>query len=207
MQTEAMHTEATHTDNVGSRLGMWLFLYTELLLFGGLFVLYAVYSNQYAQDFSRAAKELSTFFGLVNTSVLLTSSLFVVLALASIRGGNADQAVRFLLGTIGCAGIFLIVKAIEWSAKYHHGLFPNMPTLLAGPKGEIVFFNLYFIITGLHAVHIIIGAIILGVVAMLIKRGQVTAGDYVALENSGLYWHLVDLIWIYIFPLFYLVVP
>ncbi|MBF0501155.1 MAG: cytochrome c oxidase subunit 3 [Candidatus Riflebacteria bacterium] len=194
-------------DSVGSRLGMWLFLFTELMLFGGLFLLYAVYSNRYPAEFSRASKELSTIMGSLNTVVLLTSSLFVVLAVAGIRNNKPRHTVAFLLATIACAGIFLGVKSVEWSEKYHHGLFPNTPTLLAKPKGEIVFFNLYFTITGLHAIHIIIGAIVLGIITWSVYSGKTSSNDYVSLENSGLYWHLVDLIWIYIFPLFYLVVP
>ena len=196
-----------HNDPVGSRLGMWLFLFTELMLFGGLFILYAVYSKTYSAEFSAAAKHLSTVMGTTNTIVLLTSSLFVALSVAAVRVGRNGHAVRFLIGTILCGLTFLGIKSIEWMGKYYDGLFPNAAYLLQLKKGEITFFNLYFVITGLHAVHIIIGLVILAVVARMVQREAIDAEDHVALENAGLYWHLVDLVWIFIFPLFYLVVP
>lgn len=196
-----------HSDPVGSRMGMWLFLFTELLLFGGLFILYAVYSNTYSNEFSLAAKHLSTPLGTFNTIVLLTSSLFVALSVAAIKTNRTRHSIGFLLGTIGCAFIFLGIKSIEWAGKYFDQVYPNSPFLLRQSKGEITFFNLYFLITGLHAVHVIIGAILLGIVAWMIRSEKIVSEDYVTLENSGLYWHLVDLIWIFIFPLFYLAAP
>ena len=196
-----------HNDTVGSKMGMWLFLFTELLLFGGLFLLYAVYSNRYPAEFSHAAKSLSLLHGSINTIVLLTSSLFVVLSLISLRTNSKRGALIYLSGTILCALVFTCIKGIEWHAKFEHGIFPNSPALLEKPKGEIVFFNLYFIITGLHAIHVFIGAVILSVMTWWIHRNTLTPENDIFLENSGLYWHLVDLIWIYIFPLFYVVVP
>ncbi|MBF0545467.1 MAG: cytochrome c oxidase subunit 3 family protein [Candidatus Riflebacteria bacterium] len=196
-----------HKDSTGSRMGMWIFLFTELILFGGLFLLYAIYSNRYPQEFSDAAKNLSLLLGSVNTVVLLTSSLFVVLSIINLRSNSKRDALMYLIGTIVCALIFLMIKGVEWHGKFEHGLFPNSLVMQNKPKGEMIFFSLYFLLTGLHAVHVLIGAFLLSIMAWWIHTGKLTEENDIFLENSGLYWHLVDLIWIYIFPLFYVVVP
>lgn len=196
-----------HQDHAGSRFGMWIFLLSELLLFGALFLMYGFYASRYPGEFSHAAKSLSVIHGTTNTVVLLTSSLLVALAVIRLKSGAARNAIWNLSGALLLALTFLGIKAVEWGAKFHHGIYPGAPELLARPKGEIVFFNLYYVITGLHAIHVIIGATVLAIVALMIHRGRVTAGEPTTLENSGLYWHLVDVIWIYVFPLFYLVVP
>jgi len=188
-------------------MGMWIFLYSELILFGGLFLLYAVYSNRYPREFSMAAKNLSQLPGALNTVVLLTSSLFMVLSTIGVRSDSRRDALLYLGGTIICALIFLVIKGFEWHAKYEHGLIPNSATMLEKPKGEMIFFSLYFILTGLHSIHVLIGIFLLSLMAWWIHRGKLSKENYVYLENSGLYWHFVDLIWIYIFPLFYVVVP
>ena len=194
-----------HTDNVGAKLGMWLFLFTELLLFGGLFILYAVYLARYPHEFSLAGRELNVSFGAVNTVVLLTSSLFAAMAVTSVKRGERGLTLALLSGTLGCAVIFLVIKYFEWSAKIHHGIYPGSPRLLAGPPGESVFFGLYYITTGLHGVHVVIGAALLGWIGTRVKSGSLHAGNNIALENGTLYWHLVDLVWIFIFPLYYLI--
>jgi len=197
------HSE--HKDNVGAKLGMWLFLFTELLLFGGLFILYAVYLERYPHEFSLAGRELNVVFGTVNTVVLLTSSLFAAMAVTAVKRGERGTTLALLGGTLGCAAIFLVIKYFEWSAKIHHGIFPGSSRLLAGAPGESVFFSLYYITTGLHGVHVVIGGAILSWIGARVKRGTLNAGDNVALENGTLYWHLVDLVWIFIFPLYYLI--
>jgi cytochrome c oxidase subunit 3 len=194
-----------HRDDLGARLGMWLFLLTELLLFGGLFILYAVYLARYPADFHTAGKELDVVFGAVNTVVLLTSSLCAALAVSLVQQGRSRLALLQLAATIGCAALFLLIKYFEWSAKIHHGLYPGAPRLLEGPPGESVFFSLYYLTTGLHGLHVFIGAGLLGWILLRVRRGQIDAGNYTLLENGALYWHLVDLVWIFIFPLYYLV--
>jgi cytochrome c oxidase subunit III len=194
-----------HKDNVGAKLGMWLFLFTELLLFGGLFILYAVYLARYPHEFSAAGRELNVAFGAANTVVLLTSSLFAAMAVTAVKRGERRATLALLMCTLGCAGIFLGIKYLEWSAKIHHGIFPGSPRLVAGAPGESVFFGLYYITTGLHGVHVVIGAALLSWIATRVKSGALHAGDNVALENGTLYWHLVDLVWIFIFPLYYLI--
>ena len=201
-----MSGEAHHRDDRGSRMGMWFFLLSELMLFSGLFLLYAVYLTRYPQEFIAAAAELSTPLGTTNTLVLLTSSLFAACAVTAIQR-NRRQTAALLIGvTLLCALVFLGIKYVEWSTKIGHGIYPNSPILNARPHGEIIFFGLYFTITGLHALHVLVGAALLGVSAVMASRGSLHAGRYVLLENSALYWHLVDLVWIFIFPLFYLIV-
>jgi len=192
-------------DNVGAKLGMWLFLFTELLLFGGLFILYSVYLARYPHEFATAGRELNVIYGAANTVVLLTSSLFAAMAVTAVKRGERRATMALLAGTLCCAGIFLVIKYLEWSAKIHHGIFPGSAKLIAGPPGESVFFGLYYLTTGLHGIHVVIGAALLAWIGARVKSGALHAGDNVALENGTLYWHLVDLIWIFIFPLYYLI--
>jgi cytochrome c oxidase subunit 3 len=194
-----------HKDNIGAKLGMWLFLFTELLLFGGLFILYAVYLSRYPREFSAAGRELNVALGAANTVVLLTSSLFAAMAVTAVKRDERRATLALLSGTLACAAIFLAIKYLEWSAKIHHGIYPGSPRLVAGAPGESVFFSLYYITTGLHGVHVVIGAALLAWVGARVKSGTLNAGDNVALENGTLYWHLVDLVWIFIFPLYYLI--
>ena len=198
-------SQAHHKDYAGAKLGMWLFLFTELLLFGGLFLLYAVYLARYPQEFTAAGKQLDVVFGTVNTVVLLTSSLLAAMSVSAIQRDERRSAVRLLSGTILCAALFMAIKYIEWSAKIGHGVYPGSPQLKGGPPGESVFFSLYYMTTGIHGLHVVIGSILLAWIAIKVKRGAVHSGDFVFLENGALYWHLVDLIWIFIFPLYYLV--
>jgi len=197
-------SHAEHKDYGGAKLGMWLFLFTELLLFGGMFILYAVYLARYPHDFSAGGRQLDVVFGSINTVVLLTSSLLVAMAVTAIQRDERSRAISLLYGTVACAGIFMAIKYVEWSAKIHHGIFPGSPHLAEGPKGESVFFSLYYMTTGIHGLHVVIGASLLTWIAVKVKRGSVNGGDFILLENGALYWHLVDLIWIFIFPLYYL---
>jgi cytochrome c oxidase subunit 3 len=200
-----------HHDPEGSRIGMWLFLLTEVLLFAGCFLAYAVFRARYSGDFHFAAQELNLRLGLVNTIVLLTSSLTMVLAIAALERGRARAAAAWTGATIALGAGFLVVKGFEWAAKFHHGLYPNSETLAsAHTPGEQIFYGLYYTMTGLHAVHVVAGMAVLGfMLAFVLKavRGGGDGGPVLAgrLENAGLYWHLVDVIWIFLFPLFYLI--
>lgn len=195
----------THGSYGTAKLGMWLFLFTEIILFGGLFVLYAVYYYFHPQGFASASHELSLGFGTVNTLILLTSSLFVAASLSALQKGERRLTLLLLSGTILVALTFLVNKYFEWSEKFAHGIYPNGPAMANLAPGEVVFFALYFVTTGLHGIHVLIGGVLLTVIAFGVRRGSIHQGDYVKLENSGLYWHLVDLIWIFIFPLYYLI--
>ena len=194
-----------HWDPVANRIGMWLFLLTEILLFGTLFLIFAAYFREFEADYHHAARELNRLIGAGNTLVLLTSSLTMALAISALRKGRTRASLAFMAGTIGLALVFLTIKGFEWNHKFESGLYMDSDTLLALPRGEILFFGLYFVMTGLHALHVVVGAALIGATAFLVRRGRVRPGRMSLAENAGLYWHLVDLIWIYLFPLFYLI--
>lgn len=203
--TTQEHAAHIHRDDVGARMGMWLFLFTELLLFGGMFFLYSVYRYMNQDQFHIAAKELNTLIGTFNTIILLTSSLTIALSIAAIQRNNKGLSVYLQVITILLALGFLINKYFEWSVKFHHGLFPGSDVLLSKPRGEILFFGLYYVMTGLHGLHVVIGMFLIGFMTRLTMKGVITQNSYVKLEAAGLYWHLVDIIWIFLFPLFYLI--
>lgn len=201
---ETEHIE--HRDYTGAKLGMWLFLFTEILLFGGMFLLYAIYRDGHAADFHEAGKEMNVLIGAVNTVILLTSSLTMALSISAIENGGKMRSIRFQAVTIILGVAFLVNKYFEWSDHIRHGLYPDSPELLAMSHGKILFFGLYYVMTGIHGLHVVIGLGVIGVLLVFTVRGKVTAADYVKLENAGLFWHLVDIIWIYLFPLFYLII-
>ncbi|MBL7661863.1 cytochrome c oxidase subunit 3 family protein [bacterium] len=178
-----------------SKFGMWLFLATEVLLFGGLFCAFAVFRWVYFDQFHAASTMLDWRLGALNTAVLLFSSYTMVLGVDAAQHGNNKKVVSCLNITVICALIFLVVKYFEYSAKIEHGLFP--------PKE--IFFGLYFCMTGLHGLHVIAGMGLLLWVRSLAKKNLFSETYYTPVEVSGLYWHLVDMIWIFLFPLLYLV--
>ncbi|HEX2788580.1 MAG TPA: cytochrome c oxidase subunit 3 family protein [Ignavibacteria bacterium] len=194
-----------HRDDVGSKMGIWLFLFTELLLFGGMFILYASYRYIYPNDFKAAALELDPILGAVNTVILLTSSLTVVLGIVALTKNNAKLCMTYLWITQVCGLAFLVNKYFEWTHKIHLGIYPNGPALDDMAQGERVFFGLYYTMTGLHGLHVIVGMAFIGFVMWFIHKKYITSTNLQKLENSGLYWHLVDIIWIFLFPLFYLI--
>lgn len=205
MSSQEQAVAHVHRDDVGARMGMWLFLFTELILFGGMFILYSVYRYKFPADFHLAAKELNTIVGTLNTAILLTSSLTMALSITAIQRKQKALSIFFQFITIVLALGFMINKYFEWSAKFHHGIYPGSETLLSKPSGEIVFFGLYYVMTGLHGLHVIIGIVLISVMMRFTSKEIVNSDSYVKLESTGLYWHLVDIIWIFLFPLFYLI--
>ncbi len=201
--TETAHME--HRDYTGAKLGMWLFLFTEILLFGGMFLLYSIFRDVNMADFHEAGKEMSVVIGAVNTIILLTSSLTMVLSISAIKNNERTRSILFQAITIILGAAFLVNKYVEWSEHIRHGFYPNSPELLSMGHGKILFFGLYYVMTGIHGLHVLIGICIIGFVLALTFRGTVSATDFIKLENTGLFWHLVDIIWIYLFPLFYLI--
>jgi cytochrome c oxidase subunit 3 len=194
-----------HRDDVGSRIGMWLFLFTELILFGGMFLVYAVYRFSHPAEFQLAATNMDTLIGTVNTIILLTSSLTVAMSIAAIQQGRKNLSLLLVGVTIALALAFLVNKYFEWGHKFELGLYPRSPEMLAKPTGEILYFGLYYVMTGIHALHVIIGMVVLAFMMVFIARGSINKSSFVKLEAGGLYWHLVDIIWIFLFPLFYLI--
>jgi len=194
-----------HGDYLGDKFGMWLFLLTEALLFGGMFLLYAIFRSRFPVEFQNAAAELDLTLGAVNTIILLTSSLTMTTALCAIQRGSVRLSMAMQSITVLLAMVFLMNKYFEWSAKIAHDLYPGSDYMGTLPHGEIMFYSLYYVMTGLHGLHVIIGLVLLLVMLYFTHKRKVTSDNYIMLENSGLYWHLVDLVWIYLFPLFYLV--
>ena len=195
----------THRDDTGSKVGMWLFLLSEIILFGGLFLLYSAYRYKNPLDFHLAAWDLNRALGTLNTLILITSSLFIALSIFFIRKGDRKLSIIFLSATIFLGFLFIGVKYIEWTTKIEHNLYPSSPRLLGRSQGEILFFGLYYTMTGLHGLHVLVGLFILSVMLVLMVKGKINENRFVPLENTGLYWHLVDIVWIFLFPLFYLI--
>jgi cytochrome c oxidase subunit 3 len=203
--TAMTHEEHDHYDPEGAKIGMWLFLFTELLLFGALFIIFSVYLHKYHFDFKEASHHLNKLLGMTNTSILLTSSLTMVLSIAALERNKKGMSLAMMGLTLLGALVFLVIKYFEWGAKFAHDLYPKSETMLQMPKGEQLYFGLYFSMTGLHGLHIVIGASIILWAFARVWKGSVNKDRIVFLENVGLYWHLVDVIWIFLFPLFYLI--
>ncbi len=191
---DALHMDPA-TAREASTLGIWTFLATEVLLFGGLFTAYVVFRIRYPQMFYDDHLKLDRVLGAVNTVVLICSSLTVALGIAAIRKGNVGLLRLYLSLTILLAAGFLGIKYLEYMEKFSHGLHP----------GTDIFFSLYFMLTGLHGLHVLAGMAVLGTVLFLAGRGKFTEDYHTPVEMSGVYWHFVDLVWIYLFPLLYLV--
>jgi cytochrome c oxidase subunit 3 len=184
---------------------MWLFIFTELLLFGGLFITYAVYRYLHPEAFHLASQELDIPIGTINTIILLISSATIAMSITAIQQKKKKLTLALIATTIFLAAVFLVNKYFEWGAKFEHGIFPGSEYLEQLGYGDVMFFGLYFFMTGLHAFHIVIGMAVLGFMFYYVKNDRLTHDNFQLLENGGLYWHLVDLIWIFLFPLFYLI--
>ncbi len=192
-------------DDTGAKLGMWLFILSELLLFGGMFILYSMYRYKNPADFHHASGELDVVLGTLNTLILLTSSMSVAISISAIQKGRRILSASLIAVTIAFGLLFLVNKGIEWGGKIEHGIYPNSAILMTRPAGEILFFGLYYVMTGLHGLHVLVGVCVLSVMLALVLRRRIHETRFVPLENSGLYWHLVDIIWIFLYPLFYLI--
>ena len=202
----AHHFDSFDEQREASFLGIWVFLVTEIMFFGGLFTAYIVYRSAHAEAFAVGSHELDITLGAINTVVLIASSLTMALAVWAAQTERRRTIVLFILATIALGGVFLGIKAIEYGAKWEHHLFPGPHFHFEGAQDEYVemFFNLYFAMTGLHAAHMVIGIAILLVIAALAWRGAFTPQNHNLVEGIGLYWHFVDIVWIFLFPLLYL---
>jgi cytochrome c oxidase subunit 3 len=205
MANETESTVRHRIDYTGAKMGMWIFLFTEVLFFGGLFLLYSVFRSKYSTDFHNSAAELNVFLGTANTVILLTSSLSMALSIALVRKGRKGLSILCQTATITLGLIFLVNKYIEWGAHIGHGIYPHSPQLDHMSRGKIIFFSLYYVMTGIHGLHVLIGICVITGTLIFTVREIIKREDFVKLENTGLYWHFVDIIWIYLFPLFYLI--
>jgi cytochrome c oxidase subunit III len=203
---------AHHFDNLEQQkeaavLGMWAFLITEILFFGGLFMVYTVYRTWYSEAFAVASHELVIWAGAINTAVLITSSLTMALAVHAAQIGNQRLLVVFLIVTMALGCVFLGIKAYEYHYEWVERHVPGLNYAFEEKyfRNAQIFYSLYFLMTGLHALHMIIG---IGVMAFMLwwsVRGVITPEYYIPIEISGLYWHFVDIVWIFLFPLLYLI--
>jgi cytochrome c oxidase subunit 3 len=209
----AHHPALAHQfDSLGQQteaatLGMWVFLVTEVLFFGGLFLTYAVYRSFYPAAFSAASHELDILLGGINTAVLITSSLTMALAVHAAQLGQRRLLMIFLVVTMVLGTVFLGIKAVEYYHKFaeHHVPGATFQFEREHQRHAQIFFSLYFIMTGLHAIHMIIGIAVLLVMWIWAWRGRITSDYAGPIEISGLYWHFVDIVWIFLFPLLYLI--
>ncbi|MDD4992492.1 MAG: cytochrome c oxidase subunit 3 family protein [Paludibacter sp.] len=204
MSEKHNHVEE-HRDDEASKLGMWLFIFTELLLFGGLFIVYSIFRHEYYQAFRESSLELSVTIGAINTIALLFSSMTVAMALTAMQKNDKKTALIMIGITLLMALVFLVNKYFEWGHKIEHGLYPGSALMPLLDRGHLLYFSLYFFMTGLHAFHIIVGMVLLFICLFKVKNGSIHPEKYALLENGALYWHLVDLIWIFLFPLMYLI--
>ncbi|MCI0571548.1 MAG: cytochrome c oxidase subunit 3 [Myxococcaceae bacterium] len=214
MSTEGTHTgkfRAEHFGTLGAQkdaahLGMWTFLATELLLFTGLFAVYAVYRWAYGGLFHEAQKHMDVLLGTVNTFLLVVSSTLVALAPRALEAKRTHVATLLLLGAIAMGLAFLVLKGVEWGHHAHEGALPGQWYAFEKLRvpGASLFYTLYFLMTGLHALHMLIGVVVLAVLAVRLRRRTITAEYPVALELGGMYWHFVDIIWLFLYPLLYL---
>ncbi|MDE3156014.1 MAG: cytochrome c oxidase subunit 3 family protein [Acidobacteriota bacterium] len=186
---------------------MWVFLVTEVLFFGGLFTAYLVYRSTYPDAFAVASKHTLIALGALNTAILITSSLTMALAVFASQEGNGKAVIRFLVMTWILGASFLVVKGIEYTTDFHDHLVPGAHFFIEGTNiGHAqLFFSLYFIMTGLHAIHMIVGLGILIVMMYMAGKGKFTKEYHIPMEVAGLYWHFVDIVWIFLFPLLYLI--
>lgn len=217
----AHHFETPVQQFESAKLGMWLFLAQEVLFFSGLFVAYGVYRMNYPEAFEAGSAQLDRIIGGFNTCVLLISSFTAAMAVRSAQLGKKSQTSMHLLITIACAFAFLVIKYFEYAAKFEHGLLPGehwhphmeyvhpwvdgVTTVAAMPPKTHIFFGIYFVLTGLHGLHVAIGIGVLMWVWLRNQRGEFGPEYFTPVDIAALYWHLVDLVWIYLFPLLYLI--
>ncbi|MBI4890558.1 MAG: cytochrome c oxidase subunit 3 family protein [Acidobacteria bacterium] len=190
-----------------AKIGMWLFLVTEVLLFGGLFVGYGIMHAKHPEAFMAAHHHLDKVMGALNTIVLLFSSFTMVMAVWASQTNRRKLTILFLVITLLCACTFMVVKYFEYSHKFHDGLLPGKYYTHKGDTvpGQFMFFSFYFMMTGLHGIHVLLGMMAIIWILFRTIRGDFSSDYYAPVDITGLYWHLVDLIWIYLFPLMYLI--
>jgi cytochrome c oxidase subunit 3 len=201
------HFQDMRTQQHAARLGMWLFLATEILLFGGLFCAYSVYRTLYGEAWKECSRHLNTTFGLIETVDLITSSFTMVMGIHFVRINKRKLAVLMLVATAAMGFAFLCMHGYEYYTEYLEGALPGRFYHFeeVHANGAPMFFAVYFLMTGLHSAHVFIGAVIVLVLAFFTARGQYDSTYDHPVDLGGLYWHLVDLIWIFLFPLLYLV--
>lgn len=202
------HFESMDRQKLAATFGMWVFLASEILFFGALFTMFASYRAQAPEAFILAVKHNTLYWGSGNTVVLLTSSLFIALAVHMTRHKRPKASTLWTWATVMLGLLFLGIKAYEYSLHFHQGIYPGGQGMWFReehrPPGAAAFWTLYYLMTGLHALHVTVGVVLLAVVGLLIHRGRIDAHRPQILENAAMYWHLVDIIWLFLWPCLYL---
>ncbi len=190
-----------------AKMGMWIFLVTEILFFGGLFAAYIVFRSWYPELFLLASDHLDTFWGAVNTVVLISSSLTVAMAIRSAQLNQQKGIIINLAITIALAFVFMVIKYFEYTEKFAVGIFPGGYYTYEGIAHDQanIFFSIYYMMTGLHGIHVVVGIGLMVWLLLRARKGHFSSEYYTPVEITGLYWHLVDIIWIFLFPLLYLI--
>ncbi|NQY52726.1 MAG: cytochrome c oxidase subunit 3 [Campylobacteraceae bacterium] len=192
-------------DYEGAKLGFWFFLFTELMLFGAMFLVFTFFFYRFTEDFVLASSSLNILLGGLNTFILLLSTYFMGMSLIDLKNDEVQKAKIKIYITIFLSLAFLLVKYFEWMAEIHHGIYPDSALLNSKAHGEILFFGLYFTMTGLHGIHILVGIVLMLWVLSSISKEKTTGKNSIFLENIALYWDLVHLVWVFLFPLFYII--
>jgi len=201
------HFDSLEQQHEAATLGMWMFLITEVLFFGGLFLAYMLYRIWYPEAWAEGSYQLNLMLGTINTVVLIGSSLTMALAVRSAQTGGQRATVVWLILTMLLGLVFLIIKYFEYAEQFEHHHVPGHNFAFPGPHSPQVqiYFSLYFLMTGLHATHMLIGFGLLSVISWMAHKKRFSPAWYTPVEMSGLYWHFVDIVWIFLFPLLYLV--
>lgn len=206
LEPAASQFEDTEQQRLAAKLGMWLFLATEVMLFGGLFLGYTAYRYKYPQSFASGSEHLDILSGSLNTAVLIFSSFTMALAVTAAKRGQRARLVILLLATGLLGSLFLTIKGREYYEVYREHLAPLASFVPRPPGRELeLFFLFYFLLTGLHALHMLIGLGLVMLMASLALCNRISARYYTPVEVVGLYWHFIDLVWIFLFPLLYLI--
>lgn len=207
--SHAHHFKSAEHQYLSAKEGIWLFMVTEILMFGGLFVAYALYHAKYPEMFAEGAASLSWKMGFFNTLVLITSSLTMALGIHYLQKNQPKKAAVQLAITIACGAIFMVVKYFEYSHKFHLGLLPGKFLDVAAVGAQHanlgLYYGFYYCMTGLHGIHVLSGMGLITWLLIRTIRGDFNENYYTPVEGVGLFWHIVDLVWIFLFPLLYLV--
>lgn len=205
----AHHFKTAEQQYSSGKEGIWLFMLTEILMFGAIFVAYAIYHNEYAAMFAEGAKSLDWKMGFINTLVLITSSFTMAISISFIQKNEQKKAVLALAATLLCAAIFMVIKYFEYQHKFHLGLYPGKfldPIKVGAEHANLgLYFGFYYTMTGLHGIHVLLGMGLITWCMIRTMRGDFHSQYWIVVEGVGIFWHIVDLIWIFLFPLLYLV--
>lgn len=203
----AHHFKSAEHEYETAKQGIWLFMATEVLMFGAIFAAYAIFHSLYPAMFAEGASHLDWKMGFINTCVLLVSSYTMAMAIQSLQSKNGKKAVPYLAITLVCGAIFMVIKYMEYTHKFHMGIYPGKWFAYEGAQHSnlALYFSFYFVMSGLHGIHVLIGMCLITWVMLRAMRGDFDEHYYTPVEGVGLFWHIVDLIWIYLFPVLYLI--